>query len=81
MSQSCSALLTASLQYFAAVSGLHSLTEAVNFASLTLLGLVGSQHEAGPPFLNSCFLCVIGISIPHNIILHIIGYCQGVLRN
>ena len=39
-----SALSAASLQYFSAVSGLHSLAEAMNFASLTLLGLIGSQH-------------------------------------
>ena len=33
-----------SLQYFSAVGGLHSFTEAVFFASLSLLRLVGSQH-------------------------------------
>ena len=40
-----SALSAASLQYFSAVSGLHSLAEAVDFASLALLRLVGSQHR------------------------------------
>jgi hypothetical protein len=40
-----SAFSAASLQYFSAVSGLHSLAEAVDFASLALLRLVGSQHR------------------------------------
>ena len=44
VSQTHAALGTASLQYFSAVGGLHSLTEAVFFASLSLLRLVGSQH-------------------------------------
>ena len=44
MSQTHAALGTASLQYFSAVGGLHSFTEAVFFASLSLLRLVGSQH-------------------------------------
>ena len=44
VSKAHSALSAASLQYVSAVSGFHSLAEAVNFASLTLLRLVGSQH-------------------------------------
>jgi hypothetical protein len=42
--ESCSAFRTSSVQYFSAVGGLHSLSEAVLFKSLALLGLIGSKH-------------------------------------
>jgi hypothetical protein len=42
--QSFSSLGASSLQDFSAVCRTHSLTEAVLFLSLTLFGLVGSQH-------------------------------------
>lgn len=42
--ESCSSFCSASLQNLSAVRGLHSLTEAVLFLSLTLLGLICSQH-------------------------------------
>ena len=50
MSESLSALGTSSLENVSAVSGLHSLAEAMLLFSLTLLGLVGSEHF--------CFLLV-----------------------
>ena len=50
VSQSLSALCTSSLENVSAVSGLHSLTEAMLLFSLTLLRLVGSEHF--------CFLLV-----------------------
>ena len=50
MSQSLSALCTSSLENVSAVSGLHSLAEAMLLFSLTLLRLVGSEHF--------CFLLV-----------------------
>ena len=42
--QSLSALCTASLQNGSAVGSLHSLSEAMLLLSLTLLGLVCSEH-------------------------------------
>ena len=42
--QSLSALCTASLQNGSAVCGLHSLSEAMLLFSLTLLGLISSEH-------------------------------------
>ena len=50
VSESLSALGTSSLENVSAVSGLHSLAEAMLLFSLTLLGLVGSEHF--------CFLLV-----------------------
>jgi hypothetical protein len=47
--QSFSALSASSLQYVSAVSGSHSLSEAVLFLSLTLFGLIGSEHLLAPP--------------------------------
>ena len=44
VSKSCSALCTTSLEYFSAVSGLHSLSEAVLLLSLALFGLICSKH-------------------------------------
>ena len=44
VSKSCSALCATSLEYFSAVSSLHSLSEAVLLLSLTLLGLICSKH-------------------------------------
>ena len=42
--QSLSALGTSSLENFATIRGLHSLSEAMLLLSLTLLRLVGSEH-------------------------------------
>ena len=42
--QLCSALCTAAGQNLAAVLGGHSLAEAMDLGSLTLLGLIGTQH-------------------------------------
>ena len=44
--QSFSALSASSLQYVSAVSGSHSLSEAVLFLSLTFFGLISSKHIA-----------------------------------
>ena len=44
VSQSLSALCTASLQNGSAVGSLHSLSEAMLLFSLTLLGLISSEH-------------------------------------
>ena len=42
--QSFSAFCTSSLQYVSSVGSSHSLSEAVLFLSLTLFGLVSSEH-------------------------------------
>ena len=42
--QSFSAFCTSSLQYVSTVCSSHSLSEAVLFLSLTLFGLVSSEH-------------------------------------
>ena len=42
--QSFSAFSASSLEYVSAVSGSHSLSEAMLFLSLTLFGLVSSKH-------------------------------------
>ena len=42
--QLCSALCTAAGQNLAAVCSGHSLAEAMDLGSLTLLGLIGTQH-------------------------------------
>ena len=47
--QSFSALCASSLEDISAVSGSHSLSEAVLFLSLTLFGLVSSEHVYAPP--------------------------------
>ena len=44
ISKSCSALSAAALEDFSAVSGLHSLSEAVFFLSLAFLRLICSEH-------------------------------------
>ena len=43
--QSLSALCTSSLQNVSAVGSLHSLSETMLFLSLTLFGLVSSEHS------------------------------------
>ena len=43
--QSLSALCTSSLQNISAVCSSHSLSEAVLLFSLTLFGLIGSEHN------------------------------------
>ena len=43
--QSLSALCTSSLQNVSAVGSLHSLSETMLFLSLTLFGLVSSEHN------------------------------------
>ena len=47
--QSFSAFSASSLQYVSAVSSSHSLSEAVLFLSLTLFGLISSEHLLAPP--------------------------------
>ena len=54
ISQSFSALCASSFQDISAVSGLHSLSEAVFLFSLTLFRLISSKHSSAPP------LCWIG---------------------
>ena len=49
--QSFSALSASSLEYVSAVSSSHSLSEAVLFFSLTLFGLIGSEHCVAPPYI------------------------------
>jgi len=46
--QSLSALVSTSFQNFSAGSRCHSLTETVNFALLSFLGLIGSFHNYSP---------------------------------
>ena len=48
--QSCSAAVASSLQNFTAVSGRHSLSEAVDFFSVQFFRLVGSFHGAYASF-------------------------------
>ena len=47
--KSLSALCTTSLENVSAVCGLHSLSEAMLLFSLTLFGLVSSEHSDAPP--------------------------------
>ena len=47
--QSLSALSASSLKNVSAVSGSHSLSEAVLLLSLSLLRLVSSEHFSAPP--------------------------------
>ena len=47
--ESCSAFSAASLENLSAVGSSHSLSEAVFFFSLTLFGLVSSEHLVAPP--------------------------------
>ena len=44
MSETNAALSASSLENLSSVSGSHSLSEAVNLASLSLLGLICSKH-------------------------------------
>ena len=47
--QSFSAFCASSLEDVSAVSSRHSLSEAVLLFSLTLFGLIGSEHLLAPP--------------------------------
>lgn len=47
--QSGSALGTSAGQDLAAVRGGHSFSEPMDFASLSLFGLIGSEHFRSPP--------------------------------
>ena len=58
--QSLSALCTSSLQNVSAVSSLHSLSETMLFLSLTLLGLVSSEHNCTSLILVIGSVSVIG---------------------
>ena len=74
--ESCSALLSSSLENLATVSGRHSLSEAVFLLSLTNLRLIRSKH-------CSVLLTVFGVftRIAHYIIMAVIGVCQEVWEN
>lgn len=61
--ESCSSFCSASLQNLSAVRGLHSLTEAVLFLSLTLLGLICSQHADTSFKKNSCLQYLVNYKI------------------
>ena len=50
MGQASAALGAAASQHLTAVSGGHSLAEAVLLGALTLLGLIGTEHCMTPPF-------------------------------
>ena len=50
--QARTALGAAAGQHLAAVSGSHSLAEAVHFGALTLLRLIGTEHGMTPPIKN-----------------------------
>ena len=52
MGQASAALGAAASQHLTAVSGGHSLAEAVLLGALTLLGLIGTEHCMTPPFNN-----------------------------
>ena len=48
MGQSDSSLGSSSGQYFSSVAGSHSLAEAVLLGSVSLFGLIGSEHLKPP---------------------------------
>ena len=50
MGQASAALSAAAGQHLTAVSGGHSLAEAVLLGTLALLGLIGTEHCMTPPF-------------------------------
>ena len=50
MGQSGSSLSATAGKHLAAISGGHSLAEAVLLGALTLLGLIGTEHCMTPPF-------------------------------
>ena len=50
MGQSGSALGASAGQDLAAVGGSHSLSEPMDFASLSLFGLISSEHRSFPSF-------------------------------
>ena len=52
MGQTGTTLGTTARQNLAAVAGGHSLAEAVLLGTLTLLGLIGTEHCMTPPFLR-----------------------------
>ena len=47
-----SALRAAAGKDLPTVGGSHSLSEAVDFGSVTLSGLIGTQHVVTPPMVN-----------------------------
>ena len=49
MGQSGSALGASAGQDLAAIGGSHSLSEPMDFASLSLFRLIGSEHRSSPP--------------------------------
>ena len=49
-----SALVSAPFEYLSACRGSHSLSESVNFASLSLFGLISSFHSQ-----NSDIFCIL----------------------
>jgi len=49
VSQTDSAFCATSGKDFSAISGLHSLSEAVLFAALTLFRLISTKHVLTPP--------------------------------
>ena len=51
--QNLTALCTAAGQNLTAVSGSHSLAEAMNLGAMTLSGLVGTLHMFTPPVITS----------------------------
>lgn len=52
VSELLSALCSAAGKYLAAVSGGHSLAEAVLFFTMQLLGLIGSEHSIPLRFVS-----------------------------
>ena len=54
MGQASAALSTTAGQDLTAIGGTHSLAEAVLLGTLTLLGLIGTEHLHTPPVLICC---------------------------
>ena len=52
VSKSCTTLSASSFEDFSSVSGSHSLSEAMYFASLSLLRLICSEHNYTPFLLS-----------------------------
>ena len=52
MGQASAALSTTAGQDLTAIGGTHSLAEAVLLGTLTLLGLIGTEHSMTPPLIK-----------------------------
>ena len=61
MGQASAALSTTAGQDLTAIGGTHSLAEAVLLGTLTLLGLIGTEHLHTPPVMICCEMRCISL--------------------